>query len=188
MAASTKTSRKASASSMRLKPRTEHSTSPVAASRVFPVRSVHLLCLRYSDIERFYTCLIHVDRIPIDRHGGIGLKDGQFTVEQRRRGCSVDDIFNNAITDWHTTFQQAVLRQNEYPRPPRSRRAWYSLDGLPMAPSAQIEKNQELFKIWRQQSFKNLQAMVLTNRLRGPETGARETVSAINYSMTYSHQ
>ena len=98
----------------------------------------------------------------------------------------VDDILNNAIIYWHENFQQAVARPNDYPRPPRSRRMWFNVDGLPMMPVAQVE-NQELPKIQRQQPFRNLQARVPTNRLREIESGAQESVSVINYSATYSH-
>ena len=101
----------------------------------------------------------------------------------------VDTVFGRAITHWHNNFQQAVARPNDCP--PRSRRAWYNVDGLPMTtglPKAFLQvENPELPKIQRQQPCRILQARVPINRLREIESGARESISVINYLATYSH-
>ena len=98
----------------------------------------------------------------------------------------VDTVFARAIIHWHDNFQQAVARPNNHPHPPRSRRAWYNVDGLPMTPVAQVE-NPDLPKIQRQFRYRNLHARVPITGLCKIEAGAWESVSVINYAGTYSH-
>ena len=99
------------------------------------------------------------DKVPVNRHGGIVAIHSR-TKEGPSSMLLADEILSNA------TFQQGIARQNEYPRPTCSHRAWYNVDGLPLTPMAQAE-NQEFSKISRYQPFKNLQARVLTNQSQG---------------------
>ena len=50
------------------------------------------------------------DKVPCDRHSGLGLKDDQVTNEKRRGGPSsmlpVATVFAGAIEHWHASFQQ----------------------------------------------------------------------------------
>ena len=92
--------------------------------------------------------------------------------------------FARAIEHWR--FQQAVDWPQDHPRPPRSRRAWYNVNGLPPAPSPQVE-NPDLPKIQRQFPFRNLHARIPITRLRELEAGTQVSLSVINYAATYSH-
>ena len=118
-----------------------------------------------ADIDHFRSILQMSDpgnKVPCDRHSGFGLKDDQVTNEKIGGPSSilpVDTVFGRSFVHCHKNFQQAIARPNDHTHPPRSCRAWYNVDGLPMAQAAQVE-NPDLPTIQRQFPYRNLHARI----------------------------